>query len=223
MDANRQLQEAKSQAAQAAHDLEGLRAQRAVYITQWRDAIATALVTARNDLNQSTQDLIKANLTHNLTTLTAPSDAVVLQIAPTSKGSVVSPLNAPISPNQPPLFTMTPVGGAIEADIDVASMDVGFVRVKETARLKIDAFRYVLHGTVLARVKSISEGSFTTDANGQPAPPYFKVRVVITKNLLHGVPKDYRLVPGMTLIGDILVGHRTIMSYIVEGGLRAGR
>ena len=89
-----------------------------------------ALVTARNDLNQSTQDLIKANLTRNLTTLTAPSDAVVLQIAPTSRGSVVSPLQAPISPTQPPLFTLTPVGGAIEADIDVQSQDVGFVKTE---------------------------------------------------------------------------------------------
>jgi len=30
------------------------------------------------------------------------------------------------------------------------------------------------------------------------------------------------LVPGMTLIGDIMVGSRTILSYLVEGGLRTG-
>jgi len=30
------------------------------------------------------------------------------------------------------------------------------------------------------------------------------------------------LIPGMTLAGDIMVGHRTILSYIVEGALRTG-
>jgi hemolysin D len=29
-------------------------------------------------------------------------------------------------------------------------------------------------------------------------------------------------VPGMTLTGDIKVGHRTLMSYLVDGALRTG-
>ena len=67
-----------------------------------------------------------------------------------------------------------------------------------------------------------SEGSFTTDDNNQPVAPYFKVRVAIKEVHLRNVPADFRLIPGMTLTGDVLVGRRTILSYLVEGGLRTG-
>jgi hypothetical protein len=39
---------------------------------------------------------------------------------------------------------------------------------------------------------------------------------------LRNVPADFRLIPGMTLDGDIMVGRRSIMSYLVEGVLRTG-
>jgi hemolysin D len=71
-------------------------------------------------------------------------------------------------------------------------------------------------------VKSISEGSFTLDENNQPVPAYFKVIVKITEVHLRNVPSNFRLIPGNTVIGDIMVGRRTILSYLVEGALRTG-
>ena len=38
---------------------------------------------------------------------------------------------------------------------------------------------------------------------------------------LRNVPMDYRLVPGMSLTGDILVGTRSIWPYMTEGAMRA--
>jgi multidrug efflux pump subunit AcrA (membrane-fusion protein) len=78
------------------------------------------------------------------------------------------------------------------------------------------------HGTAKGVIKTISEGSFTTDDNNTPVAPYFKVRVAITEVKLRNVPAGFRLIPGMTLTGDIMVGRRTILSYLVEGGLRTG-
>jgi multidrug efflux pump subunit AcrA (membrane-fusion protein) len=71
-------------------------------------------------------------------------------------------------------------------------------------------------------VKSVSEDSFTLDVNNTPVGPYFKVRVTIKEIHLRNVPRDFRLIPGNTLVGDIMVGKRTILSYLVEGGLRTG-
>ena len=34
------------------------------------------------------------------------------------------------------------------------------------------------------------------------------------------VHKDYRSVPGMSLSGNILVGKRTLLSYIIDGAMR---
>jgi hemolysin D len=76
------------------------------------------------------------------------------------------------------------------------------------------------YGVIKGRVESVSENSFTLDDNNQPTTPYFKVHVAITEVKLRHVPKNFRLVPGNTLTGDVMVGERTIMSYLVEGVLR---
>jgi hemolysin D len=88
--------------------------------------------------------------------------------------------------------------------------------------LKLNAYRYMQHGMAKGVIKTVSEGSFTLDDNQQPVDPYFKVRVRITEVHMRNVPADFRLIPGMTINGDIMVGKRTILSYLVEGVMRTG-
>jgi HlyD family type I secretion membrane fusion protein len=220
VDATRQLEDAQGLAAKSEHDLAALKAQRSVYINTWFDTIATALVQARNDLNDSTQNLVKAKRTSELTSLTAPEDAVVLEIGQASAGSIVS--TGPQTSVSQPLFTLTPLGGAVEADLKIPASQDGFIKVGQKVRVKLDAYQFLRHGTAEGVVTTVSEGSFTTDDNNQPTQPYFKVRVRFTKVKLHNVPADFRLVPGLTVTGDILIGKRTIMSYLIEGGMRTG-
>ena len=79
------------------------------------------------------------------------------------------------------------------------------------------AYRFLEYGVAKGVVKTISENSFTVDDNNQPVNPYFKVHVAITEVNLRGVPKRFRLLPGDTLTGDVMVGKRTIMSYLLDG------
>src|SRR5581483_8379841 len=94
--------------------------------------------------------------------------------------------------------------------------------VGDPVAIKLDAYQFVRHGTAKGRIKSISEGSFTLDDNNQPTWPYFKARVEITEAKLRGVPADFRLIPGMTVAGDVMVGKRTILGYLLEGALQTG-
>jgi multidrug efflux pump subunit AcrA (membrane-fusion protein) len=123
---------------------------------------------------------------------------------------------------QEPLFTLVPLDGPLEADVNVRSEDIGFIKVGDPVQVKLDAYRYLQHGTAKGAIKTISEGTFTTDDNNVPVPPYFKVRVAIKEAHLRNVPADFRLIPGMTVSGDIMVGKRTILSYLVEGAMRTG-
>ena len=125
-----------------------------------------------------------------------------------------------MSPGTDPLFTLMPVNAPLFADVAVSSSDIGFVRVGQVVRMKLDAYRFLEYGVVEGAVKSISENSFTVDSNNQPVAPYFKAHVAITAVKLRNVPKTFRLLPGDTLTGDVMVGERTIMSYLVDGLLR---
>jgi HlyD family type I secretion membrane fusion protein len=215
---SRLLADSQSLDQQSRHALESLTAQRGVFVEKWQDDVATNLVTAQNDLDQTARDLAKAQKNHELITLVAPEDAIVLKIAQASTGSVVTEVSTE------PLFTLVPLGGAVEAEVEIDSKDVGFIKVGDHVEIKLDAYPFMRHGTIKGTIKTISEGSFTTagDNQQQVRSPYFKARVTIDGTQLRNVPDSFRLIPGMTLSGDVLVGHRTIMSYLIEGGLRTG-
>jgi membrane fusion protein, hemolysin D len=221
VDLARQLAESQHQAEQSQHDLDALKAQRSGYIEKWQTDINTQLVQAHNDLAQNERDLAKAKRIHDLVEVTSPRDAIVLRVANASAGSVVAP-EAQSGAQTPALFTLNPLDGPLEADVDIGAEDIGFIRVGDPVELKLDAYQFIRHGTAKGVVKTISEGSFTLDDNQQPAAPYFRVRVSITDVKLHNVPDTFRLVPGMTLTADIKVGQRTMISYLIGGALRTG-
>src|SRR5262249_49183198 len=151
--------------------------------------------------------LSKNQRLQDLTTLNSPADAIVLKVGKLSPGSVAPGNGTDAStPGTDPLFTLARLDAPIEAEIDVASADVGFITVGNPVQLKLDPYSYVRYGIARGVVPSISEGSFSVDQNNTPVPPYFKVRVKVTKLEFHDVPANMRLVPGMTLVGDVLVG-----------------
>jgi hemolysin D len=220
---NRLLADAQQQVSQYRETASALKAQRDSYIQQWYSALGVQLVSDRNDLDTTRDSLEKAQKLQDLTTLDAPADAIVLKVGKVSQGAIaIAGGNASVNGAQDPLFTLMPLDAPLEAEIDVASMDVGFIRVGDHVTLKLAAYPYLRHGTARGVVTSISAGSFTLDINNTPVPPYFKVRVAIKEVHLRNVPRDFRLVPGNTLVGDIMVGRRTILSYLVEGAMRTG-
>ena len=214
-------EDAQNQISSARESLASLKAQREAYIQKWHSDTGTELQTVRDDLDVTRQNLQKAQKLSDLVSLDAPADAVVLKVGKVSSGSVASG-GAQSTPGQDPLFTLVPLDGPQEAEVDVSTRDVGFIKVGDPVQLKLDAYMFLRHGTAKGVIKTISEGSFTTDDNNVPVDPYVKVRVAIKDTHLRNVPKDFRLIPGMTLAGDILVGRRTILSYLVEGSLRTG-
>ena len=214
----RLMSESQNQAEQARHDLAALQAQRAVFVGKWRDDLASQLVAAQNDLDAQTQAVAKAEKVKTDATVTAPEDAVVLSVAQASVGSVI---DASASGSEP-LFTLVPLNGALEAEVKVDARDIGFIKKGDKAQIKLDAYKYTSHGVARGVIKTISEGAFTQDEAGRAVAPFFKVRVAITDAHLRDVPSDFRLIPGMTLSADLMVGKRTMMSYLLEGALRTG-
>jgi hemolysin D len=218
----RLLADANNQMTALGQTLASLKAQREAFVQKWHSDTGSQLVIDRNDLDTTRQQLQKAQRLSELVSLQAPADAIVLKVGKASPGSVAGSGGGLQSVSQEPLFTLVPLGGPVEADVNVAAEDIGFIKVGDPVQLKLDAYLFMRHGTTKGRIKTISEGSFTTDDNNVPVLPYFRVRVAISEVHLRNVPRDFRLIPGMTLVSDIMVGRRTILSYVMEGALRTG-
>jgi HlyD family type I secretion membrane fusion protein len=210
----RNLVATENQISSSSHDLESLRAQRQVYIDHWRNDIVQNIVTQQNALDSTLEDLSKAQKRSDLIELQAPEDAVVLKISRSvSEGAVAQAAEQ--------LFTLVPLNAPMEAEVQINARDLGFIQPGDHVELKLDAYRYLEHGTVKGTVKTVSSDSFTEDLKDSRATaPFYRARIQLTDVKLRNVPKTFRLIPGMPLQADIVVGTRTIMSYLVGGALQ---
>jgi HlyD family type I secretion membrane fusion protein len=209
------------------HLLESLKEQRKVFVDKWHDDDLSNLVDVKNQLDSARDDLAKAERMSQLVNLVAPADAIVLKIPDLSQGGVAM--------DAEPLFSLVALNAPMEVEAEIDAKDSGFVRVGDLARIKFDAYQFLEHGVAEGVVKTISEDSFTQEetqdaitkstystGSANTRSPYFETRIALTALKLHDVPSNMRLTPGMTLQTDIVVGHRTILWYLLGGALRNG-
>jgi hemolysin D len=213
-----QLAEKKYQEKELLQQIAAAREQKERYINNWVREGGERLVTVQQDIATATQQLATAERRRALVVLRAPEDGVVLELGQRSIGSVAKEAE--------PLVTLVPAGNKVEAEVDVDGTDVARLRVGDAVRIKLDALPFQRHGTVSGVLRVITENSFQSDQRGRVTdkpdaqPAFFRARITLGPLDLHDVPKDFRLIPGMTASAEINVGKRTIISYLLDPVVR---
>ena len=213
-----QLAEKQSQEKELLQQVAAAREQREKYINNWVREAGERLTTVQQDMATAAQQLTAAERRRQLVVLRAPEDGVVLELGQRSIGSVAKEAE--------PLVTLVPVGNRIEAEVDVDSADVARLRVGDETRVKLDALPYQRHGTIDGTLRVITENSFQNDKNARPTdkpdgqPSFFRARIALGPLQLRNVPKDFRLIPGMTTTAEMVVGKRTVISYLLDPVVR---
>lgn len=182
-------------------------AERATFIRSWRQDAMEKLSSAVQERDEVTEQANKARLRSALVTLVAPEDAVVLEIGKVSVGAVVR--------DGEPLLVLVPVGRTLEAEIEIGPDDVAELRVGDTTRIKLDAYPFQKHGTATGRVLSISPDAFTRPGPLGSTETYYLARVALEDTRLDGLKAPPRLLPGMTLAGEVITGERRVISYFL--------
>lgn len=217
--AERDLVQDEGKIAELKHRIGSTVAKRDAYAEEWREKAEDELVKVRLERESAAEDLKKAERRRNVVKLVAPADAVVLQVASRSVGSVLQPAET--------LFTLVPLDAPLQAEIKVRSRDIGRVHVGNDVRVKIDAFPFQSHGTARGEVETISADSFRPNrsaasigpvggtSGSEPSAPYYKVDVRLTDTALKNMLPKSRLLPGMTVTGEIDVGKRRVINYLL--------
>ena len=211
-----QLASAISEAAADARQLASVQAQRDSFAQQFKATTSTDLATALNNLAQAREQLSKAQFDNGLIDLQAPQDAVVQSVAPVSVGSVLQAGQQ--------LMELAPVNAPFIVEADVPASESGFVQVGNKVTIQFSTLNPLQYGTAKGTVVSISPESINPQdqqnlvSMGAPLPTapqtlYFKVQVSFDVMNLHNVPQSFRLVPGMPIEADIIVGRHSILSY----------
>ena len=218
LDVDATLAGIKGTSVEAEHAMAKLKADKQAFIEDFRRATMEQLVQLRSQRDAAAEEKKKMELRRNLVTLTAPADAVVLELAQKSIGSVVREAE--------PVLTLVPLDVPLEAEVSVNARDIGQVSAGEEARLKFDAYPFQKYGTADGNIRTISRDAFNPSAAGDPqaqassgGQPFFKARIPVVDAGLAASP-DIRLLPGMTVTAKIKVGTRSVISYFLYPLLR---
>ncbi len=209
LEVERDMDLQRNKSIEMARELAASESERAAFEKSWRQKSMEDLLSASRERDSINEQLTKADMRAKKVQLVAPSDGVVLEIGKLSIGSIVREAE--------PLFTLVPLGSELEAEVQIDSQDVGYIKTGALAHLKVDAFSFQEHGMLDGKVRFISQDSFKRDTNeksGGGLDAYYLSRIPFSGKL-RKLPGDARLLPGMTVTAEIVVGHRTVMSYLV--------
>ncbi|MGG7516778.1 HlyD family type I secretion periplasmic adaptor subunit [Allorhizobium undicola] len=198
------------------HDIQSLNSQLENQRQQWRSDAMAQLVKQQGELNGAVEQLNKADKRHDLIELKAPEDAVVLQVGEISIGSVAQTAQK--------MFVLVPQSARLEVEAQISTQDQGFIKVGQPVEVKLDAWPFGRYGGLKGEVRAISADSLTVsrDSEGEGRNVYIaKVRIADPR--LKTSPPDFRLVPGMTLTTDIVVGDQTVAAYLFDRALPSVR
>ena len=192
----------------------GAREKRIAHLSENQSKVMQELQNVRRERGKVSEELKKQERRSSLVQMTAPVDAIVLEVAQRSVGSIASQAE--------PLVTLVPLNAPLEAEVDVQPQDVALLRGNDVARIKLEALPYQRHGTLDGRLDVVSADVIKGEkmANGQQVPTY-RARVAITRQELRNVPADFQLIPGMAATSEIKIGQRRLISYFVYPIFRA--
>lgn len=211
LDIARAMEQETNAMNEASSQLEAARAERETFARQWRAQVEGELVQKRTARDAADAQLSKANRNQDLITLRAPVDAIVLQSAKLSVGSILREAT--------PMFTLVPAGSALEVEVQIDARDMSFVRVGDPVSVKVEAYNYLEHGNAEGRIRAISEDALAV-GEGAAARPFYRAYITLDASTMYNVPVGFRPTPGMPVTGDVKVGDRTLLSYLARGAFR---
>jgi HlyD family secretion protein len=209
LEVERTLTMGRNKDIELARELAAAEAERAAFNKGWRQKSMEDLLNATREADSIREQLAKADKRHKLVQMVAPSDAVVLEVGKLSAGTVVKEAE--------PMMTLVPLGAELEAEVEIDSLDIGYIKAGDLAHIKLDAFSYQEHGALDGKVRTISQDAFRREQvrPGEGTDAYYLSRVNFGKSQLKKMAPGARLLPGMTLTAEIVVGKRSVMSYLL--------
>jgi hemolysin D len=218
LETERGLANATETVESARRDLEALKAEREAYEQNWLAEVSQKLSEQTQKLADAREQLNKARLRRQLVELRANLDATVLTVAKVSIGSVLQ------SGDQ--FITLVPTNAPLEVEGNIMGHDGGFVQAGASVAIKFDTFPFSQYGLAYGRVRTISADSFSgqddvkTRSGSVPArpdgtEPFYRSRITIDDVQLYNVPAAFRIVPGMPVTADIMIGKRTVLTYLL--------
>jgi adhesin transport system membrane fusion protein len=172
---------------------------------EWRSTVLADLSAARAERDRLAEaQKRQAAMLRNLV-VRAPVAGIVQDLGVTTPGQSVG--------SNQPLMKLVPTGGGLVIEARVANRDIGHIRLGQSAKIKVQAYDFLRYGTLTGSVERIA-----ADAAVDPKTGALTYNISVrTDGAVLGRGEDrFSVVPGMAVEVDLLVGERTILSYLTD-------
>jgi HlyD family type I secretion membrane fusion protein len=208
----RQLVDMRGELAKAEADLGTARAslaesesRQSAFDKDWRRELLEALSTAMAERDQIAEQLGAQTAVVEELVLKAPVDGIVQELKPAAAGQSVAANET--------ILKLVPVADGLVIKALVANPDIGRVVPGMPAVVKVRAYDFARFGSIDGQVTRISADALTGEVPGEL--PSFAVEVATIKDHM-GAGESLPVLPGMVVDVELLVGERTILSYLTD-------
>ena len=129
-------------------------------------------------------------------------------------------------------MTLVPEGDQLVAEVWVSNQDAGFVRPGREVKIKLAAFPFQKYGMLEGKVIHVNaDATEAPSPNTRPdtlsgrdrpmGPLAFRALVELASQELRSGEARHAFAPGMQVAGDIHLGTRTVLDYLLSSAQRA--
>lgn len=115
------------------------------------------------------------------------------------------------------IMQIIPVDAPLIVEARVSPRDIGFVRIGQEVVVKVTTFDYTRFGGIAGKVESLSATTFQ-DEHGNF---FYRARIRLAKSYVGNDPQRNFVIPGMTVLADILTDRKTVLAYLLKPVVRA--
>ena len=186
--------------------------------SNYKQALQNERVEMALQTHKLQEELGKHEHRTGLMELRATQAGIVKDLATHTVGTVAAPGTI--------LMTLVPAGEPLVAEVWVSNDDVGFVRQGQPVKLKLMTYQFQKYGMLDGRVRHVSADA-SENQNATPAsveiarnkagmPLTYKTIVEMHGQELVAQGVKYALTPGMQVAGEIHLGTRTVLEYLLS-------
>ena len=160
-----------------------------------------AEVKTRADQAGAREDAFRAKVRH--ADVRAPADGIVTAVHVKTVGAVVQAGTV--------LAEIVPDEQAVLVQARILSEDIGGVYPGQIAQVSLSAYDVSRYGNLEGEVQRIAQNT----TQEQNLPPYYETLIAIPQPKLSKSDDEVEIVPGMTVMVDLIGQKRTVLNYIM--------
>ncbi len=172
---------------------------------EWRSSVLAELGAAKAERDRLAEAQKRQAATLRNLVVRAPVAGIVQDLGVTTPGQSVG--------SNQPLMKLVPTDGGLVIEAKVANRDIGQIRLGQPAKVKVQAYDFLRYGTLAGTVERIAADAAVDPKTGALT---YGITVRADGAELGPAGDRFSVVPGMAVEVDLLVGERTILSYLTD-------